>query len=39
MVNTHAFGHSQRILIGTDIGEEPVLFLQILDQVEDPLIL
>ena len=39
MVDAHVSGHSQRILVGTDIGEEPVLFLQILDQLEDSLMI
>ena len=39
MVDTHVSGHSQSILVGTDIGKEPVLFLQVLDQLEDPLMI
>ena len=35
MVDTHALGYFQCILVSTDVGEEPVLFLQVLDKLKD----
>ena len=38
VVDAHALGNRHGVLVGTDVGEEPVALLQFLDQLGDTLV-